>query len=155
MKHLDFLKEVYLFNDLTNEELRWLDERSATRVFIAGETVFREGDDAKALYIVKAGSLEILKRGESSTQSLHTMGPRSVFGEIAFVEREKRNASAECLENVELIEISYLALDERVLADKGFGMKLYQGIARELIKTVARTTRNLTSIRELKLRQVS
>lgn len=155
MKALDFLKEVYLFKGMADAELRWLAEKCETRSLIAGDNLFREGDAADCMYVVQKGTLEITKKGSKESQKLATLGPRSILGEIGYVERQPRSATAEATEHTDVLVVPFKAFDERIKTDTAFGMKLYQAISHQLVKTIQRTTSDLTTIRELKLRNAA
>jgi CRP-like cAMP-binding protein len=61
-----------------------------TRSFNAGEVVFREGDQAEELYIVQSGLVRIKARN----RALETLGPNSIFGELALIDAQPRSATA-------------------------------------------------------------
>lgn len=54
----------------------------------AGEVVFREGDDAEAMYVVLDGEVEIRSGGTL----LRTLGQGEIFGEMALIDDEPRSA---------------------------------------------------------------
>jgi CRP-like cAMP-binding protein len=58
--------------------------------FKAGEVIFREGDRAADMYVVKTGSVDI-RRGN---RTLETVGPGGIFGEMALVDGAMRSADA-------------------------------------------------------------
>ena len=53
-----------------------------TRSYKAGDVIFREGDPAVELFVVKSGSVEIRIRD----RLIGTLGERSIFGEMALVD---------------------------------------------------------------------
>lgn len=150
----NFLKEVYLFKPLAEAALQWLAKTAVVRPFLGGDTLFREGEAANTLVIVKSGTVKVSKRSASGgTQDLSTLGARAILGDIGFVEREPRSATAEGVESGEIIEISFKTFDEKIAADPAFGVQIYRAVAHELVKTIRRTTNDLTTLREIKLRQ--
>jgi signal transduction histidine kinase len=53
------LRELFLFEALSDEQLGWLAERGARRTFGPGATVFREGDPASELYVLLSGGVRL------------------------------------------------------------------------------------------------
>lgn len=60
------------------------------REYKAGEVIFREGDPATELFIVKSGTVEI----RLGNRLLGTMPERSIFGEMALIDPGPRSATA-------------------------------------------------------------
>jgi len=60
------------------------------RSFKAGEFIFREGDPAEELFVVKTGTVEI----RLGNRLLDTLPERSIFGEMALIDHGPRSASA-------------------------------------------------------------
>ena len=59
------------------------------RSFKAGEIIFRHGDPAEELYIVKSGTVEI----RLGNRLLDTLPELSIFGEMALIDRSPRSAT--------------------------------------------------------------
>ncbi len=76
------------------------------RRFKAGDTIFREGEDAHAeAYVVHTGSVDIRKRLDSSERHLSTLGEGELLGEMALFRKAPRSASAIAASDVELLVI--------------------------------------------------
>lgn len=60
------------------------------RTYSAGDYVFREGEPGEALFAVVEGEVEIRLKD----RVLETVGPGSVFGEMALIDRSPRSADA-------------------------------------------------------------
>ena len=59
-----------------------------------GEHLFREGDDAQNLYIVKTGSFQIYKKINSEIFNIATVGELEIIGEMSIVDKTPRSACA-------------------------------------------------------------
>jgi CRP/FNR family transcriptional regulator, cyclic AMP receptor protein len=59
------------------------------RSFKAGEIIFRHGDPANELYIVKSGTVEI----RLGNRLLDTLPELSIFGEMALIDHSPRSAT--------------------------------------------------------------
>jgi signal transduction histidine kinase len=58
---VDELRSLFLFEQLTDEQLAWIAERADVRTFDEGVVVYREGEPATHLYILLAGRLQVLR----------------------------------------------------------------------------------------------
>lgn len=63
------------------------------RSFKAGAIIFREGDPAEELYVIKSGKIEI----RLGNRVLDTLPERSIFGEMALIDASPRSATAVAL----------------------------------------------------------
>jgi CRP/FNR family transcriptional regulator, cyclic AMP receptor protein len=59
------------------------------REYKAGDVIFRQGDPAEELFIVKSGTVEI----RLGNRLLDTLTERSIFGEMALIDRGPRSAT--------------------------------------------------------------
>src|SRR3989449_757985 len=76
------------------------------RRYKAGETIFREGEDAHAeAYVVHTGSVDIRKRVDGGERQLSTLGEGELLGEMALFRKAPRSASALAATDVELLVI--------------------------------------------------
>jgi CRP/FNR family cyclic AMP-dependent transcriptional regulator len=73
-----------------------------TRSFVAGDIIFREGEAADELFVVKEGQVEIRRNG----RVLENLGENDLFGEMALIDGAPRSASAVACTAVELIPIT-------------------------------------------------
>src|SRR5262245_8534904 len=102
------LKKGSLFQELAADELEAIAEIVKEKDVIAGDYVFDEGAAATSLYVIKHGTVEILKKGSGGDeQTVTQLTGGSHFGEMAFIDREPRAAAAMAKENVGLLEINY------------------------------------------------
>ena len=92
-EHFPFLKDVYFFQDLTDEEIRAISELCVERSYADGAVIFREGDGADRFFIVLEGEVEILKGDEETGELLAVRGEGHLFGEMALVDDLPRSAT--------------------------------------------------------------
>jgi len=72
-----------------------------SRYFKAGSTVFREGDEAHELFVIKSGKVRI----QIGNRTLTELGPDTIFGEMALIDNEPRSATAIAVTDVELVPV--------------------------------------------------
>jgi signal-transduction protein with cAMP-binding, CBS, and nucleotidyltransferase domain len=61
-----------------------------THFFKAGSTIFREGDAARALFVIKSGRVRI----QLGNRTLTELAADDIFGEMALIDSEPRSATA-------------------------------------------------------------
>ena len=84
-----------------DEYYELLAHRRTVRTLTAGEVIFRQGDQADGIYVVREGSVG-LKEGD---RLIETVAAPGLFGEMALIEDEPRSLLAFAETDVSLIEI--------------------------------------------------
>jgi CRP/FNR family cyclic AMP-dependent transcriptional regulator len=77
-----------------------------TRRLKKGELLFSEGENSRAMYLIKTGIIRLYKKKGDTYIELDTVHTGQVLGELAFLDGNPRSASGEALMDCELIEIS-------------------------------------------------
>jgi CRP/FNR family cyclic AMP-dependent transcriptional regulator len=91
---IQFLRQVALFRSLSDKALLDLSAITIEQTIPAKTTVFKEGDKGDALYIVKSGKVNILKRNSAGIDSvLVTLSKGAVIGDMAIIDEQPRSAS--------------------------------------------------------------
>jgi CRP-like cAMP-binding protein len=67
--------------------------RDVLRVYSPHETIIQEGDQEQALYLLRAGTVEVTRGTGTSRESLGTIGAVNFFGEMSMINDEPRNAT--------------------------------------------------------------
>jgi CRP-like cAMP-binding protein len=91
---------------LTDDEVRPLLEKGEFRTYADGESVFAEGQPARALYFLLDGEVRIHRRGSMAPGlDLATLSRGAIFGEVALLARTERTASATALGRVTALRV--------------------------------------------------
>lgn len=91
---IQFLRQVGLFRSLSDKALLDLSAITIEQAVQAKVVVFKEGDPGDAIYIVKSGKINILKRTSGGVDSvLATLPKGAVIGEMAVIDDQPRSAS--------------------------------------------------------------
>jgi CRP/FNR family transcriptional regulator len=136
------LRAVPVFSDLGEDELARVADVAVPRQFVAGEVVFREGDESSTCYVMRHGRARAVREhpdGRSIT--LANFGPGDIFGELAMFDDERRSATIETLEDTEAIAI--LGGDMRRLLSEHaeIAVKMLASLGRRLRETNERLAR--------------
>jgi CRP/FNR family transcriptional regulator, cyclic AMP receptor protein len=100
------LGRVPVFESLGHGDLEKVAEVAIRRSFEAGEVIFREGDQSDTCYIVSAGRARATRvHGDGRTITLAQFGPGDIFGELAMFDEERRSATVEATDALEVVGI--------------------------------------------------
>jgi serine/threonine protein kinase len=105
-----------------------------TKTFEPGEEILTEGDAGDAAYLIMSGRCRAYRKIAGGEETLVTMGPGDVFGEMALLLDEPRAASVRAADAVTL-----LVLDRARLAE-GLGVEGWTGA---LVRALAQRFRDL------------
>jgi signal transduction histidine kinase len=131
----EFLRRVYFFRDLPDEELHEVAWRCKEVTYQAGETVFTEGSRGDRFFIVLDGQVEVWKDSEGLPDSLLAVhGSGHLFGEIALVDDLPRSATVRVREAARLL---YLTREEFRSA-----IKTSPGMALSVLRALSAMVRN-------------
>jgi CRP/FNR family cyclic AMP-dependent transcriptional regulator len=139
------LRNVPIFEGLTDEDIGYLTARAATRTYPKGAIIVNEGDEGNSLYLIQSGSVKTYLSDEKGKEVvLSSQGPGEYFGELALFDEAPRSASVAAWEVCKVMIVSKAtlrgALNER------------PQIAAVLLKQLAGRVRTLTeSVRILAL----
>jgi CRP/FNR family transcriptional regulator, cyclic AMP receptor protein len=99
------ISEVPIFSLLDDQEREDLIKLLKPRHFSAGQRIFRTGDPAVSLYVIRTGLVRVLIETDEG-EEVHVMDlePGDVVGEVSFLDGGPRTASAEVAEDAELLE---------------------------------------------------
>lgn len=85
----DQLKQVPLFAELDDRELKSIAGSMRERTFDAGATVTEEGTDGAGFFVIEDGAATVTKAG----REVGKLGPGDYFGEIALMAKSHRTAT--------------------------------------------------------------
>ena len=103
----------------------------ATRSAKAGEIIFKEGDKAEQLFVIKSGEVAI----QSGNRTLAELSTNHIFGEMALIDDAPRSATAVARTDVELVPISEKQFLFLVSQTPFFALKVMRVLARRLRAT--------------------
>lgn len=129
------LKKVYVFENLSAEQLRLVASACEEIGASADEIIFREGESTEKLYLIICGSVKVLKDpGTPRQRTIATLTTGDFFGEMSLFDGEPHSATICSSEECNLLIIR----KERLEAI----MELYPEIALSIINVFSRRLRS-------------
>ena len=99
-----------------------------TRFVKAGGIIFREGENAHELFVIKSGDVRI-QLGNRTLTDLHA---NDIFGEMALIDDEPRSATAVAVTDVELVSVTEKQFLFLVSQTPYFALKVMRVLAQRL-----------------------
>ena len=136
------LARVGVFSDLGPRELEQVAAVAVPRSFAAGEVVFREGDESNTAYVVRSGHARAVRQhSDGRSITLANFGPGEVFGELAMFDSDRRSATIEAIDDLELLAILSADMQRLMRDHPDIAVKLVVTLGRRLREANDRLTR--------------
>jgi CRP/FNR family transcriptional regulator, cyclic AMP receptor protein len=131
-----YFKQVSLFADLPDEDIRALMAVARKRTFRAGEVIFHREDVGQVLYVIKEGKVNIcLMSPEGQEISLVVLGKGDFFGELAILDGLPRSTDAIALERVECYTLQRSDFHNAIMKNPKIAIQVLEILSRRLRKT--------------------
>ncbi|HUO73144.1 MAG TPA: MFS transporter [Solirubrobacteraceae bacterium] len=131
----DFLGLVPILAGLDAQLRESLAARARTAQAGAGAWLFREGDPADALYVVRAGRLEVVD--ETAGIVIRQLGRGDVLGELALLTDSPRSASVRAARASDLLAIARGDFEDLLSSSPALSLALNRSLAEQLRVTRA------------------
>ena len=127
------LGRVPVFEALRPEDLVRVADVAVPRSFRGGEVVFREGDDSDTCYVVRSGHARAVREHADGRQiTLATFGPGDFFGELAMFDDERRSATVEAVDALDVLGIPGVDMRALMTRHPEIAVKLVIALGRRL-----------------------
>jgi CRP/FNR family cyclic AMP-dependent transcriptional regulator len=101
----------------------------------AGTVLFNEGDRGEEMYILQSGKVKISKRIRGVEKTLATLEKGEFFGEMAILNDKPRSASAETIEECEMLMIDRKTFDALIRGNAEIAVRFIKRLADRLRET--------------------
>lgn len=115
MLRIAFIKQCLPFSKLSHVRLQWLSSHVQEMKAKKGTVLFEQGDEGKKCYLIRSGQVEIYSKTKDEKKHHYALlKSPTLFGEATLITRSKRNASAEIVEDSDLLVLSHENLSELI-----------------------------------------
>ena len=140
MAKAEDLKGVALFQRLQDEELEALAKIILEKAYGVGQKVFKEGDPSSSLFIVKTGTVEIVKAIEGEEKVVATFSDGEFFGEMALFEYAPRSADVRIVLDANIYEITKEDFDQFILEQPAIAARLLYSMMEDMSRRVRKAS---------------
>lgn len=138
-KKRDYLSMIDIFQDLSHQEMDRLMHMTAMSTAKRGRIFYTPDEPAEVLFILKRGTVAISRIAPSGKKLIvSTLGPGTIFGEMAVVGQRLQQSYAEALTDCLICVMSRRDVEELLLADPRVAVRLVGILGERLAQTEAR-----------------
>ena len=128
----EFLRKSKLFVAQTPAEYTEIAQKMTLTRHAAGETLIRQGDEGDRFYVVRRGSVDVLREEAGTQHSVTVLGRGDYFGERALIVKEPRNATVVTREACEVFSLAKEDFEAAIARSASFQDQLLTGVFRRL-----------------------
>lgn len=121
-----YLSSVPLFAGISPESMTRLAEVAGEQEFAAGQFIVRQGQVGSGLYVVVAGSVNVVRGADDV---LATLNPGDFFGELSVIDQQPRNASVQAVDATTVLAVASWDLLALLEQDSALALNLIRGLA--------------------------
>ena len=130
---VQMLKNVPIFNNLSDEELETVKNHAITRNYPKNSIIINEGDTTDSLYIILEGKVNVYLSDENGKEViLNTQGEGDYFGELALIDDAERSASVMTTEKSTFLVVSKADFKKLLSTHPDIAFNLIQGLTRRV-----------------------
>jgi CRP-like cAMP-binding protein len=135
----DVLKQQVLVQDIDEAGINKIAKITRQVSIKKGESLFKEKDDAKGLWLILSGKIEISRvTADGWRQTLVVLSAGHFFGELSILENRKHVASAVALEDTELLLLLKEDFEKMMEEDCALALHIVKRIAIVMSKNLRR-----------------
>lgn len=122
-----------LFEGLSGEELKTIQEQIIQRSYPKGAIVFSEGEQTDGIYIISSGLVKVFKlHTDGREKTLDILKPGQYLGEVSLFGSSERSASVETLKPTKFLVIPSADLRKLLLETPGLAVKVIEILSNRL-----------------------
>ncbi len=107
-------------------------EKDITREYKKGEIIIEEGALGREMFIIKSGSVDVIKRDDRRDIRLATLEKSDFFGEMALLENVPRGATVIAREVTNVIVLNMGSLLIKIRKDPTFAFNMMQKMSNRI-----------------------
>lgn len=153
-RKLYYLKAVDLFQDLSSEDMAWLDKVTSMVNFEKGKIVYSPEEPGEVLFLLKKGKVQIYRLSpEGKKMVIATIDAGTFFGEMSLVGQAMYGAFAEVAEDALICVMTRKHLVKLLAEKPGVALRLLDVMGQRLLE--AQTSLESLAFKSVKARLAS
>lgn len=105
MELKDLLREVEIFEGLTDEEIDQVESLCIQRTFQANDVIAHQNSYGDELYIIQEGFVEVAVEGQGGRKVIVNLGTGQTIGEMSLIDQGRRSATIRALTSPTIVQI--------------------------------------------------
>ena len=141
---IDVLKQIQIFDGLSNRELRNFARISYQRTYAENETIVIEGQDSAGMYVILDGAVKVTRKVEDdSIITLKTLEDGTFFGDVGLLDSAPRTATVTAIRTSRIIGFFRPELLNLIESDPKLASKVIFVLAKVLASRLRFTNQEL------------
>ncbi len=125
---IKWLKQVPIFENLEDKQLKKLQSAFTTKKFKEGEVIAKEGEMSVAFYLVSDGEVEVRK----GKKTIANLGRGQFFGEMTLLDKYPRSADVIAKTDTTCLVLPSLQFESLMLTQPKVALEIMRVLARRL-----------------------
>ncbi|ASB89079.1 MULTISPECIES: Crp/Fnr family transcriptional regulator [Bacillus] len=131
---MEFLKQFLIFSGLNEEEFKQIERIAMKRTYQPRMFVFMEGEEREAVFFIKSGLVKTYKIDEAGNeQVISLLQSGDMFPHVGFFDRSPYPATAEAVQETELIVIRIADFDDLLMKYPQMTIKVMEIMGKKII----------------------
>ena len=136
---IDYLRQIDVFQSLSRAEMQEMDRTTTMSTCRRGKIFFQPEDTSEVLFILKKGHVQLYRLSpEGKKLVVATIGPGTIFGEMAIIGQGLHNTFAEAVDDCLLCVMSRHDVERLILSKPAVALHFMEVMADRLRQAEAR-----------------
>ena len=136
---IGYLRTVDIFQDLSEAEIQEIDRATTISAARRGKILYMPEETGEVLFILKEGRVQLYRISpEGKKLVIATIGPGTIFGEMAFIGQGMHNSFAEALEECVLCVMSRTDVEHLLITRPQVALRIFEILGRRLREAESR-----------------
>ena len=130
---IGYLQRVDIFQDLTPEEIEEIDRATTMTTCRRGRILYMPEDSSEVLFFLQEGRIQLYRISPDGKKLvIATLGPGTIFGEMAFIGQGMHNSFAEASEDCVLYVMSRNDVERLLITKPKVALRIFEILGRRL-----------------------
>ncbi len=130
---IGYLQMVDIFQDLTSQEIEEIDRATTMTTCRRGKILYMPEDTSEVLFFLQEGRIQLYRISPDGKKLvISTLGPGTIFGEMAFIGQGMHNSFAEASEDCVLYVMSRSDVERMLITMPKVALRIFEVLGRRL-----------------------
>jgi CRP/FNR family transcriptional regulator, cyclic AMP receptor protein len=135
---LEYLTSMDIFRDLTPVDLAQMDSQFTMTSCQPGKLFYSPEESGEVLFLLKKGRVQLYRLSAAGKKLvIATLGPGTLFGEMALVGQGMHNVFAEAADNCVLCIMSRVDVEQLMRSRPSVALRIVEALGRRLVQAEA------------------
>jgi CRP/FNR family cyclic AMP-dependent transcriptional regulator len=137
---IGYLQMVDIFQDLTEQEIEEIDRATTLSTIRRGRILYMPEDRSEVLFLLKEGRVQLYRISPDGKKLvIATIGPGTIFGEMALIGQGMHSTFAEAVEDCVLYVMSREDVERLLVSRPKVALRIFEAMGNRLKEIEARS----------------